>query len=68
MKFAIHSGGRNEFPDEKGIDTGARMLSPNSNVEMSSPMRRGLTQVGLIGSGLSGTGRNEFPDEKGIDT
>ena len=36
-------------------------------VEMSSPMRRGLTQyVDVHNTPISG--RNEFPDEKGIDT
>ena len=37
---------RNEFPDEKGIDTRSSLLIEQvtlSHVEMSSPMRRGLT-------------------------
>ena len=43
----VELAGRNEFPDEKGIDT--HFVSPFSCprggvVEMSSPMRRGLTQ------------------------
>ena len=40
---------RNEFPDEKGIDTSylPGIPSTRTSVEMSSPMRRGLTHASV---------------------
>ena len=63
--------GRNEFPDEKGIDTRLHHWTARCclRVEMSSPMRRGLTHIGTVARiNNNSCGRNEFHDEKGIDT
>ena len=68
--FFFWYGRRNEFPDEKGIDTTSatscrRTTSPSRN---EFPDEKGIDtypEVIIIFPDLS---RNEFPDEKGIDT
>ncbi len=63
--------GRNEFPDEKGIDTGisseAFLRGPRRRNEF--PDEKGIdtwNNTDIFDHCL--ISRNEFPDEKGIDT
>ena len=59
---------RNEFPDEKGIDTFTAALSFGSHkkVEMSSPMRKGLTHFNICGYPHGGLVEMSSPMRRGL--
>ena len=62
---------RNEFPDEKGIDTYPEVIIIFPDLSRNEfPDEKGIDTIlkSQKMRSIIPQGRNEFPDEKGIDT